>query len=163
MLGDWMSRPTEAGLLARQIAIEMARAALAADRDVIVPQFLARVDFIGKLETLAVESGCAFIEIALTADRDDVLGWFRARSSNPETASHVDAEQLLERTGGTDELRRILDRWERLLASRPHVDTIPARVGDVDSTLEQFKRVLASSRPPDSHRRLRPGSVSGNA
>lgn len=40
MLGRWLDTPTEAGLLVRQMAVEMARVHLCAGHDVVVPQFL---------------------------------------------------------------------------------------------------------------------------
>lgn len=145
MLGDWIARPPDAGVLARRIAIAMARVALAADHDVVVPQFLARADFIGELEALASDSGCRFIEIALIADRRDVIAWFRARAAEPENASHADATRLLAETGGVDELHRMLDRWERLIAARPRAHRVPARTGSIDSTYEQVMRVLTTT------------------
>ncbi len=36
MLGRWLDEPTEAGLIARRIALEMARVQLAAGREVVV-------------------------------------------------------------------------------------------------------------------------------
>jgi len=39
LLGGWADQPTEAGLLARKIAIGMARTALEAGRDVIIPSW----------------------------------------------------------------------------------------------------------------------------
>ena len=143
MLGDWIARPTEAGLLARRMAIAMARVALTAGHDVVVPQFLARPDFIGELEALARETGCAFTEIVLTADRDDVIAWFQARAEEPATASHTDATRLLDATGGIEELHRLLDRWEELMATRPGVHRVPARTSDIDGTYAQVVRVLA--------------------
>jgi predicted kinase len=144
LLGGWMTHPTESGLLARRVALEMAQVVLESGWDVIVPQFLARADFIIELEARAEESGAAFVEIALTADLLDVLAWFESRSVCPETTSHVDAQRLLDRTGGVEELRHMVERWEGLMSSRPAVHRIPARVGDVDATYERVIRILAT-------------------
>jgi hypothetical protein len=62
MLGAWLDRPTEAGLIARSMAIEVARVQLLADRDVIVPQYLGRIEFVRQLEQLARQTGAAFVE-----------------------------------------------------------------------------------------------------
>ena len=48
LLGAWSDRPHEAGLLARRLALAMARLVLGEGRDVVVPQFLARPAFIGE-------------------------------------------------------------------------------------------------------------------
>ncbi|CAN5855078.1 MAG: AAA family ATPase [Ilumatobacteraceae bacterium] len=147
MLGDWASQPDEAGLLARRLSIAMGRSALEAGHDVVVPQFLARADFIVQLAELAAEIGAAFVEVALTATDDDVLAWFSARSADPTTSSHLDAAELLARTGGVPELRRMLARWHDFMASRPGVATIPARAAYVDRSLADLEAVLAAELP----------------
>lgn len=142
LLGDWVSRPQEAGLLARQMATEMARVALSSDRQVIVPQFLAKADFIVELETLADATGAAFVELALTARIDDVVAWFSVRSADPETPAHRDAQELLDRSGGVEELRPLLGPWQRLVDSRPGVRRLTARRGDIDSSYEDLEHAL---------------------
>jgi predicted kinase len=46
MLGRWLETPSEAGVLARRMAIEMAGVHLRGGHDVVVPQFLGRIDFV---------------------------------------------------------------------------------------------------------------------
>ena len=41
----------------------MARVVLGEGRDVVVPQFLGRAEFIGELEALAAELGVEFVEV----------------------------------------------------------------------------------------------------
>jgi predicted kinase len=65
LLGRWAEAPEQAGLLARDLALAMARTHLAAGHDVLVPQFLGRPDFVLALEQVAVAGGDAFVEIAL--------------------------------------------------------------------------------------------------
>ncbi|MDQ2739807.1 MAG: ATP-binding protein [Actinomycetota bacterium] len=80
MLGCWLDQPSESGLLARQLAIAMARVHLQAGHDVIVPQYLGRLEFVGMLEAVAVEVGARFVEFALISDSDDVVRRFQRRS-----------------------------------------------------------------------------------
>ena len=119
LLGGWMDQPTEAGLLAREIASAMAVTTLAGGHDVIVPQFLGRPDFIIRLETLAMRSGAVFVEIALIATRDEVRTRFASRSHQPDTATHEHARLLLDRLGGDGALDRMYDDFVALVASRP--------------------------------------------
>jgi len=49
LLGDWKARPADAGIAARRLAVAMALEHLAAGNDVVVPQFLARAEFIEQL------------------------------------------------------------------------------------------------------------------
>ena len=46
MLGRWLDQPTDAGVLARDLALAMARTQLDAGRDVVVPQYLGRLEFV---------------------------------------------------------------------------------------------------------------------
>jgi len=73
MLGRWLDTPTEAGLLARQMAVEMARVHLCAGHDVVVPQFLGRLDFIGVLQRLCEEVRAEFVEVVLLSNPDEAV------------------------------------------------------------------------------------------
>ena len=120
-----------------------ARTALQAGHDVIVPQFLARPEFVILLEDLARDIGATFVEIALTATAEDVRAWFDSRSAEADTATHVDAQLLVDRLGGPAVLDQMHDAFAQLVDSRPGTQTIPARVGDVDHTLQELERLLA--------------------
>jgi len=146
-LGAWTDRPSEAGLLARRLAIAMARTALEAGHDVIVPQLGARVEFVEQLERLARDTGAAFVEVVLTASKPDVHEWFAARSADPATAADRDAQLLVDQLGGTDALDRMHDGLAHVVASRPRTRSIPARRGSADDVLHAFELVLADERP----------------
>ncbi len=64
-LGQWLDRPADAGLAARALAIAMIDTHLGSGCDVVVPQLLARPDFIEQLEAVAAARGAEFVEIAL--------------------------------------------------------------------------------------------------
>ena len=49
-LGAWLEHPAEAGLIARRLALAMARVQLGDGRDVVVPQFLGRLEFVLALQ-----------------------------------------------------------------------------------------------------------------
>lgn len=84
MLGRWMDAPTDAGLAARALAMAMIRTHLAAGHDVVVPQFLGRVDFVVELAAVAASERVPFVELARPATievpvvRDDVETTYRA-------------------------------------------------------------------------------------
>lgn len=151
LLGDWASRPSDAGLMARAMAIEMARVALSNGHDVVVPQFIAVADFIAELEALAAEVDAHFIEVALITDADDVVTWFAERPADPQARAEV----------GPDQLRHMVHRWERLIAARPHVRRLPARTGSIEQTYGQFRDLVEA---PWVHEALevRTSSISGH-
>jgi predicted kinase len=77
-LGQWQERD-ESKVVARDLAIALARAHLLADHDVIVPQFFWRHEFRDRLAALAREVGVPFVEVVLTADEAAISERFRRR------------------------------------------------------------------------------------
>lgn len=65
LLSNWTDHPTEAGLLARQIA---GATALDGGHDVIMPQFIARPDLPHQLGALAASVGARYVEAVLDGD-----------------------------------------------------------------------------------------------
>ena len=140
MLGGWLDRPIEAGLAARTLAIEMARTHLRAGHEVIVPQYLGRVDFINQLDQLCVDVGVPFIETALTADPAEVQARFTRRSETATTASHRAAAILQQRDGGVTALADTVARIELVIATRPHTRRIRSIDGEIEAT---YRTLLA--------------------
>jgi len=149
LLGQWSDHPTQAGLLARRMALGMARIALGAGCDVIVPQFLARPEFVTELEHLTGELDARFVEVALIATKDEMRAWFATRSAAPGTAAQEDAQLLVDRLGGPAALDRMYDDFVHLIASRPRTQTLPARRGHLDSTFRHLQRLLADIAPEE--------------
>ena len=77
-LGQWRERD-ESKLVARNLAVAIARAHLVAGHDVVVPQMLAQPEFREQLALVASEVQQAFIEVVLTASDDVVVARFRDR------------------------------------------------------------------------------------
>jgi hypothetical protein len=94
---------------------------------VVIPQFLGCPAFI-KHEALAREHGAEFHEIVLLDSKENTLRRFAARGRLAAEPAHVEALQMLERSGGPDELAAMDERLVALVAARP-----AARVaGEVD-------------------------------
>ncbi len=142
MLGGWLERANEAGLIARHLAIAAARVQLQAGRDVVVPQFVARIDFVVALEQLAHESNATFVEVMLTADVPDVIQRFERRSAHPEDVTHVHAAQLLAQGGGVEQLWDAQRLLAELAASRPRTVSIPSTDTQIEQTYAQLEAVL---------------------
>jgi len=140
MLGRWLDDPIEAGLTTRRMALEMARVQLKAGRDVLVPQFLGRLDFVLALDQLCGEVGADFVEVVLLSDPQDVADRFARRSDAPETSAHRDAQALQARTGGAGELSAMYDRLLDVVASRPRTRTITTVDGEV---IRAYRDLLA--------------------
>jgi len=131
MLGGWLDQPAEAGVLARRLALVMARAQLQSGHDVLVPQFLGRVDFVRDLERLSADVGARFVEVALVSNPHDAAQRFLQRSADSQRRSDRDAAALLERLGGPDALPRLYAQLLRVVAERPATRVITTANGDI--------------------------------
>jgi predicted kinase len=136
-IGGWRTRPDEAGRLARAIAVAAARTHLTAGHDVIVPQLLARPDFIGRLEELAAGVGAGFVEMVLMVPRAESLRRYAERIPDGPAGA------------GPDELSALYDRLVGLVASRPGALVIPA--GDLDQAYRAV-RGRVGAEPPGAAR-----------
>lgn len=125
-LGGWQSDPSRAGILARDLALAAARTHLLSGYDVVVPQFLGRVDFILALEALASAVGADFVEVILLDSKENVLRRFTDRDDPTKAA---DAAQL----------STMYDRLTALIATRPLALTV-----HTGGTAETYASLLAA-------------------
>jgi predicted kinase len=147
MLGGWLDDPSTAGLRARSLALVMAEAHLAAGRDVIVPQFLGRTDFIERLARAADRSGASFVETALWIERAGAIAAFADRRSAPSTQAHHDAAALVDRSDHADPVGQMYDAFVRVLDQRRDTRRIEVVPGDIDATFARFEKALDISTP----------------
>jgi hypothetical protein len=77
-LGRW-EVVEESKLAARTLALVMAEAHLRGGHDVVIPQYVGRVDFIAMLKDVARRCGASFIEVLIDAPAIVAVDRFRAR------------------------------------------------------------------------------------
>ena len=130
-LGRWPDDPTRAGLLARDLAVAAARTHLLAGHDVVVPQFLARPEFIDRLAALADAVGVPFVEVILLDSKENVLRRFQERDDTSKAADPLD-------------LSTMYDQLLALAAARPWARVI--RTGSVEETVATLKAALTHIR-----------------
>lgn len=150
-LGGWVDAPEASGVAARTLALAMARTHLAGGHDVVVPQLLARPEFIVQLEGLAADAGVPFDEVVLQVGADDMLRRFRARSAQGARIEHCDAADLVRRAGGEAELLAVHARLAALVAARPDARLVVGGGEDADTTYSRLLEVLSTRgapRPP---------------
>jgi hypothetical protein len=146
MLGGWLADPGQAGLIARRMAIEMARVQLLGGREVIVPQFLGQLPFVLELERLCGAAGAEFVEVALLGDPGEAAARFARRSADPETPEHRDAAALQDRIGGPAALPDQYGRLLAVIAARPATRTIPVVDGEIDQAYAALLTALGEPR-----------------
>lgn len=142
-IGRWKDDPHAAGLLAREIALAAARAHLTAGHDVVVPQFLGRTAFIEQLERLAREVDATFHEIVLLDGKESTLRRFTERSRLTAEPAHLEAQEMLDRSGGLEELSAMYDRLVSVVAARPGARIVRVKEGEVDLAYQDIVRLLA--------------------
>ncbi|MDQ2584220.1 AAA family ATPase [Saccharothrix yanglingensis] len=123
--------PGRAGPPARDIAIAAARVHLRSGHDVVVPQFLGRVDFLERLEALAAEVGASFHEVVLFAEKEDALRRFARRGTVHESP---------------EVLARFHDLLVEVVAARRPV-VVASVEGDVEGTYRALLAALTPARP----------------
>lgn len=156
LLGRWLEDPHSAGLRTRAIALAGARAHLSAGLDVVVPQYLGRPEFIEQLEGVAREAGADFREVVLLDSKDNAVRRFTERTAGAvKSETHVDAQALLDRSGGLAELAAMYDRLLDLIASRPAVRVVRTSHGQVDQAYRDFLAAVNEDQAsgPETERR----------
>ncbi len=128
LVGGWHRQKQESGLLARAMAVEMARTHLSAGHDVIIPQFLGRLDFIEQLQALATQAGAIFCEVVLMDTPAHALARFHARAGDPSVSEHHAAAAA--RVSGDDGLALLYARLQEVVAARPHATVLRTRQGE---------------------------------
>jgi len=139
-LGQWDEHLDESGLLARDLAIAAARVHLLSRHAVVIPQFLGRLTFVERLESLARDTGATFTHIALLDGRDNAIARFSARTSAPDAgAQHREAAAM---AGGAAGLGQMYDDLLAVLAARPAAVVVPSVEDDIEDTYQRLRQAL---------------------
>ena len=141
-LGQWETDQESAGQLARGLALAMIRTHLAAGHDVVVPQYVARTDFLDALAAAAEAGGGDFSEIYLTDARAAVLERFAARADDEASRQHHD--EAVRNVGGPAGLAAMVDRIEAVRSRRAGATTVTTGAGEIE---ESYRALVAALRP----------------
>jgi predicted kinase len=142
MLGDRLGEPTMSGLAARDLARAMADTHLRAGHDVLVSQFLGRLEFVEVLGRLAVAVGVPFVEVVLETRIDEAAARLVPRAGDRTRPEHDDAARLLEAAGGPAALVGMHARLEEVVRARPHTQRVSVVDGDLEQTYQALLLVL---------------------
>ena len=139
LLPSWQNDPEAAGLAARDLAAAMIRVHLEWGRDVIVPQYLARPEFIDRLNRLADEAGVPFTHVVLTESAQVTEQRFRTRA---QRSVDDPARPVLQGDLGAESMSTLLREHDRFLRTRPEAVFVAAIDGDLPATLERLDAVI---------------------
>jgi predicted kinase len=145
-LGRWDEHPRQSGLLARELTVAAARTHLLSGHAVVVPQFLGRLEFVERLESLACEVGATFRHVALMDSKQNAIARFLARAAASEALDQHVLDQHREAAalaGGEVGLAQSYDGLLAVLAARPDAVVVPSLAGDLEGTRLQLRKALA--------------------
>ncbi|WP_166442055.1 AAA family ATPase [Nakamurella flava] len=135
MVAGWREASFEAGSAARDIALAAIATHLGSGRDVVVPQFLGRPDFVERLRGVADAVGAGFVEVVLTIDPALAAQRFTAR------ARDAGADEPWGRLTG--DMTDTAARFDAVVARRPGVVRIAANARQLD----ELEQAVDRSRP----------------
>ncbi|WP_150462079.1 AAA family ATPase [Nesterenkonia ebinurensis] len=136
-LGHWEDDPVAAGLAARQLALSMCGTHLSAGRDVIVPQFLQRAEFIDELAAAANDVGADFLECCLVSSPEQAAAQFAARASSDEPNHR--AAQTLQSAPGAVPVQDLYETMLAMVSKRPQTRYVRLVSGDVEQSLAHLR------------------------
>ena len=87
-LGQWQQDLTGSAVQARALAIAVIREQLASGHDVVLGQYLPRIDFIEELASDAGDLGASFHELVLVLDARQLAARLAERVGNPSRPEH---------------------------------------------------------------------------
>ena len=110
--------------------------------DVVVPQYVARPEFIDEMRAVADEVGAVFYEVVLTDSRPAARARFEARANDPAWAEHhAEAASQIGKSGGFDSMYDALMSVVDVLPNATVVST------SADKAHEAYSAVLTIVRP----------------
>ena len=144
-MGRWEEHE-ESKPLARTLAVALTRAHLDAGRDVVIPQYLGRRDFVDALEVAADEAGASFRHIILMDEPELMIERFERRRQElaPGGMAHPQADVAAGDV--SDVVAEAVGRLEGMAVDRATTRLIhmPANAddlyGEVRATLNRMRR-----------------------
>ena len=132
LVGGWEDEDNHTHEIVRPIALAMAATQLRGGRDVILPQYLARLTEIDKFEQVAREEGAAFREVVLLAGKTEAIARFDRRSDDSAWGRHN--RRLVALHGGPAMLASMYDRLLEILPARPDAVVVRCEPDAVEAT-----------------------------
>lgn len=141
LIGRWREHEQESGLLARRMALQMAATHLSDGHDVVVPQYVARPQFVGELVAVANRVGASFHEIVLLDDEAGAAARFAARAQDPSWRDHhAEAVAAMADSGGFKSMYR---RLTNALPDIPAATVLRTTTNGADAAYDDLLRLLA--------------------
>jgi 2-phosphoglycerate kinase len=144
LVGGWRDPDNHTHEVIRADALAMAAAHLRGGRNVVLPQYLGRLDQISRFEQVAVDGGATFLEFILLDDKEESAGRFVRRENRTEWDQN--SRDFVADNGGARMLNRMYDELLAAAHERPSAVVIRSHPGAVDETYAQLVSLLDQTR-----------------
>lgn len=144
LVGGWHDLENDTHELLRPVALAMATTHLRGGRDVVLPQYLARLVEIDAFENVAREQGAKFGEFVLLGSKRESIERFdrRARDDDDPWVQHN--HRLVEQRGGQVLLESMWDELFEVVRRRPSAVVIQCELGAIEKTYELVIAAIAA-------------------
>jgi predicted kinase len=143
LVGGWQDADGRTHDVVRPLALAMASTHLRGGRDVVLPQYLARLEEIEAFEQVADAEGADFREVVLLDGKAESLARFDRRRDGSPWGEHN--RRLVARHGGPVLLAAMYDRLLEVVALRPSAVVVRAEPEAVEDTYALLVRALGSA------------------
>jgi len=144
LIGGWQDPDNQTLEVARADSLAMAAAHLQGGRDVVLPQYLGRLDQIRRFEQVAADSGARFLEFILLGDREESVERFGRRENR--TQWDQQSHDFVAGNCGLALLGRMYDDLLAVARQRLSAVVIRSEPGAVEPTYERLVSLLAAIR-----------------
>lgn len=150
MIGGWRDRFAETGRIVRPLALGMAETHLRGGLDVIMPQYLRRVEEIERFAAITARAKATFVEIVLMDTRQGALHRFAQRGNDPRDPLQPWHRYITDHVGdhgGEGFLAQMYDDLAAAVGSRPDPITVSTTAGAIDQSYRDVLRTLTTYDP----------------
>lgn len=144
LVGGWQDEDGRTHDVLRPVALAMAATHLAGGRDVVLPQFLGRLEELAKFERVAQEQGARFREVVLLHDKAEAIARFERRRDDSAWGEHN--RRLVARLGGATMLGGMYDQLMAILELRPAAMVVRSEPDAIEETYAAVLQALSASR-----------------
>ena len=132
----------EVGPVVRPLGHALASAHLREGRDVVLPQYLGRLEEIEGFASTASVAGSDFVEVMLTDSRAGAVARFARRGADGTDPWHDEVRAVVAAQGGEEHLGWMHDRLQEMLAARPSYVVVDSVEGEPEAAYDALLRTL---------------------
>ena len=142
MLSNWREEKEVSAPLSKQMALEMARIALTAGHDVVVPQIIQTSELAESLEKLAKECDAQYYEILLIVDKEESIRRYIERGKRDGNPTGFRAGGIIDTSGREVKLAEMYDNMIEVASNRPSIIKLEPVLGDIEGTYQDLAKLI---------------------